>query len=42
MFEILSFIEKKDVLIELFLLLEHDELSSDNIDGYEIALSIKN
>ena len=37
LFEILSFKEKKDVLSEIFLLLEHDELLPDNIDGYEIA-----
>ncbi len=36
-FERLSFKEKKDVLIELFLILEHDELLPDIIDGYEIA-----
>lgn len=39
-FEKLSFKEKKDVLIELFLILEHDELLPDNIDGYEIARRI--
>ena len=39
-FERLSFKEKKYVLIELFLLLEHEELLSDNIDGYEIARRI--
>ena len=35
-FEKLTFIEKKDILAELFLTLEHDELLPDNIDGYEI------
>ena len=40
MFEKLSFKEKKDVLAELFLILEHDELLPDNIDGYEIARRI--
>ena len=39
-FERLSFKEKKYVLIELFLILEHEELLSDNIDGYEIARRI--
>lgn len=39
-FEKLSFKEKKDVLIELFLILEHDELLPDNIDSYEIARRI--
>ena len=39
-FERLSFKEKKDVLIELFLILEHDELLPDIIDGYEIARRI--
>ena len=39
-FEKLSFKEKKDVLIELFLILEHDKLLPDNIDGYEIARRI--
>lgn len=41
-FERLSFKEKKDTLAELFLTLEHDELLSDNIDGYEIARRIIN
>ena len=41
-FEKLTFIEKKDILAELFLTLEHDELLSDNIDGYEIARRIIN
>ena len=36
-FEKLSFKEKKDVFIELFLILEHDELLPDIIDGYEIT-----
>lgn len=40
MFERLSFKEKKDVFIELFLILEHDELLPDSIDGYEIARKI--
>ena len=39
-FEKLSFKEKKDVLIELFLILEHDEFLPDSIDGYEIARRI--
>ena len=39
-FEKLPFKEKKDVLAELFLILEHDELLSDSIDGYEIARRI--
>lgn len=39
-FEKLSFKEKKDVLIELFLILEHDKLLPDSIDGYEIARRI--
>lgn len=37
LFENLSFKEKIDVLIELFLILEHDELLPDDIDGYYIA-----
>ena len=41
-FEKLTFIEKKDILAELFLTLEHDELLPDNIDGYEIAKRIIN
>ena len=41
-FEKLPFKEKKDVLAELFLILEHDELLPDNIDGYEIAKRIIN
>lgn len=40
MFEKLSFEGKKDVLAELFLVLEHDELLPDSIDGYEIARRI--
>ena len=39
-FERLSFEEKKDVLAELFLILEHDEFLPDSIDGYEIARKI--
>ena len=39
-FERLSFKEKKYVLAELFLILEHDELLPDSIDGYEIASRI--
>ena len=39
-FEKLSFKEKKDVLAELFLVLEHNELLPDNIDVYEIARRI--
>ena len=43
LFEKLSFKEKIDVLAEIFLILEHDELLPDNIDGYEIArVIIKN
>ena len=43
LFERLSFKEKKDILSEIFLHLEHDELLPDNVDGYEIArLIIKN
>ena len=41
-FEKLTFIEKKDILAELFLTLEHDELLPDNIAGYEIAKRIIN
>lgn len=37
LFEKLSFKEKIDVLAELFLILEHDELIPNNIDGYYIA-----
>ena len=40
LYEKLSFKEKKDVLAELFLILEHDELLPDSIDGYEIARRI--
>lgn len=36
-FEKLSFKEKIDVLAELFLVLEHDELLPDSVDGYEIT-----
>lgn len=32
--------ESKDALAELFLILEHDELLPDNIDGYNIATLI--
>ena len=39
-FEKLPFKEKKDTHAELFLVLEHDELLPDNIDGYEIARKI--
>ena len=39
-FEKLSFKEKKDTLAELFLILGHDELLPDNIDGSEIARKI--
>ena len=39
-FEKLSFKEKIDVLVELLLLMEHDELLPDNIDGYNIATLI--
>ena len=39
-FEKLSFKEKKDVLAELFLILEHDEFLPDSIDGYEIVRRI--
>lgn len=39
-FERLSFKEKKDVLAELFLVIEHDELLPDNIDGYEVSRKI--
>lgn len=37
LFEKLSFKEKIDTLVELFLILEHDELLPENIDGYEVA-----
>ena len=40
LFERLSFKEKKDVLIELFLVSEHDKLLPDSIDDYEIAKRI--
>lgn len=39
-FEKLSFKEKKDVIAELFLILEYDKLLPDSIDGYEIARRI--
>ena len=40
LFEKISFEEKIDILAELFLLMEHDELLPDNIDGYNIATLI--
>lgn len=40
LFERLSFKDKKHTLAELFLILEHDELLPDNINGYEIARKI--
>ncbi len=40
LFEKLSFKKKIDVLAELFLILEHDELLPDSMDGYEIARRI--
>lgn len=40
LFERLSFKDKKNILAELFLILEHDELLPNNIDGYEIARRI--
>ena len=40
MFEKLSFKKKKDILAELFLILEHSEFLPDSIDGYEIARKI--
>ena len=40
LFEKLSFKERVDVLAEIFLILEHDELLPDNVDGYEIARMI--
>lgn len=39
-FEKLLFKEKKVVLIELFLILEHNELLHGNIDSHEIARRI--
>ena len=39
-FEKLTFIEKKDILAELFLILEYDELLHGNIDSHEIARRI--
>lgn len=39
-FEKLPFKEKKDLLAELFLIIEHDEFLPDSIDGYEIARRI--
>lgn len=40
LFERSSFKEKKVVLIELFLILEHNELLHGNIDSHEIARRI--
>ena len=40
LFERLSFKEKKDILSEIFLHLEHDELLPDNVECYEIARMI--
>ena len=40
LFEKLSFKEKIDLLAEIFLILEHDKLLPDNVDGYEIARMI--
>ena len=40
LFEKLSFKEKVDILAEIFLILEHDKLLPDNVDGYEIARMI--
>ena len=40
LFERSSFKEKKDVLAELFLILEHDKLLPDSFDGFEIARRI--
>ena len=40
LYEKLSFKEKKDVIAELFLILEHDEFLPDSIDGYEIVRKI--
>ena len=40
LFEKLSFKKKIDVVAEIFLILEHDELLPDNVDGYEIARMI--
>ena len=39
-FERLSFKDKKNILVKLFLILEHDELLPDNIDYYEIVKRI--
>ena len=39
-FEKISFKEKKDVLAELILILEHNKLLPNSIDGYEIARRI--
>lgn len=40
LFEKLSFKEKINVLAEIFLILEHDELLPNHVDGYEIARMI--
>ena len=40
LFEKLSFKEKIDTLVELFLILEHDELLPNHIDGYNVATII--
>ena len=40
LFEKLSFKKKIDIVAEIFLILEHDELLPDNVDGYEIARMI--
>ena len=37
---IMKNVKKKNVLVELFLILENDELLPDNIDCYEIARRI--
>ena len=42
MFERLSFEEKKDILVELFLVIEHDELLPDNIDSLKQLEELKN
>lgn len=40
LFERLSFKDKKNILVELFLILEYDELLPNNTDSYEIARRI--
>ena len=40
LFEKLSFKEKIDILVELFLILEHDELLPDHIYSYNVATQI--